>query len=141
MLTKKDNNPKSEIKNNKSSTAAMSHEHGEAHHDGCCQPNQKNSTKPSSANTQKQMPSKSRITIKYNAGFPNQLFIRGKGANLNWEKGQLLQNTKPDEWIWETEIAFQHCEFKILINDQVYENGENHLLNSGATLHYSPSFY
>lgn len=83
---------------------------------------------------------KTRVTIKYDVGFSNQLYIRGKGANLSWEKGVLLVNTKPDEWVWETDANFNQCEFKVLINDQNYENGENHLLNAGATLLYSPSF-
>jgi hypothetical protein len=85
--------------------------------------------------------SKTRVTVKYDAGFPNQLFIRGKGANLSWDKGQPLKNIKPDEWLWETDANFSHCEFKILINDRVYENGQNHILTGGSTLLFTPHFY
>jgi hypothetical protein len=157
MLTKKDN-PKNEMKGDKnaknpSSTGPM--------HDGCCQPLTKTgaqtaaktySTQTSTSTASpKQQPydthgdrrgaSRTRVTIKYDVGFPNQLYIRGKGANLSWEKGQALKNTKADEWVWETDANFNHCEFKVLINDRVYENGENHHLNAGATLLFTPHFY
>jgi hypothetical protein len=83
---------------------------------------------------------KTRITIKYDVGFNNHFTIRGKGANLNWEKGQSLKNIKADEWIWETDAHFSQCEFKILINDSQYEKGENHLINCGASVVYTPKF-
>ena len=81
-----------------------------------------------------------RIIIKYDVGFNNALFIRGKGANLNWEKGIPLKNVKRDEWVWETNAPFATCEFKILINDSQYELGENHQLSHGATAHHTPKF-
>ena len=84
--------------------------------------------------------SKTQITIKHDAGFPNQLFIRGSGANLSWDKGELLKNTKSDEWIWEIDSPFTNCEFKILVNDQIYENGDNHRINSGETVEIKPCF-
>lgn len=95
--------------------------------------------KPASQ-TPKNNPSKTVITIKYDIGFSNQFFIRGEGANLSWDKGQLLANVKPDEWVWETTAHFDQCEFKILINDQVFENGENHFVHEGASIQYTPSF-
>jgi hypothetical protein len=85
-------------------------------------------------------PSKRRVTIKYDIGYPNQLYIRGKGANLNWGKGQPLKNIKADEWIWETDFLSSPCEFKVLINDHIYEQGDNHLLSAGSTLVYTPYF-
>lgn len=84
---------------------------------------------------------KTKITVKYNTGYGNQLYIRGKGANLNWDKGTPLKNVKADEWTWETEHPFGHCEFKVLINDRNYENGENHYVNQGANIVYTPHFY
>jgi hypothetical protein len=82
-----------------------------------------------------------RIVIKYDAGFGNQLFIRGKGSHLNWDKGIPLKNVKADEWIWETETSFNSCEFKILINDSHFELGENHLLDCGSSIQYTPKFF
>ena len=83
---------------------------------------------------------KTRVTINYDVGFSNKLYIRGAGANLSWDKGQPLTNTKADEWVWETDANFNQCEFKVLINDQAYENGGNHTLKAGATVVYTPYF-
>lgn len=83
---------------------------------------------------------KTRIIIRYDVGFNNTLSLRGKGANLSWDKGILLKNVKPDEWIWETESFFNMCEFKVLINDTTYETGKNHPLSCGASIQYTPIF-
>lgn len=83
---------------------------------------------------------KTRIVVKFDVGFGNFLTIRGKGADLNWDKGIPLKNMKKDEWVWETEAAFNTGEFKILINDKHYESGENHPLKCGATVQVTPFF-
>ena len=143
MLTKKDH-PKNDVKS--STTAKNTSPSQETEQPNtCCQPATK--AAPSSAqshqtvhHTDKKGGAKTRVTVKYDVGFSNQLSIRGKGANLNWEKGQPLKNVKPDEWIWETDVPFTQCEFKVLINDRVYENGDNHQLNTGSTIVYTPRF-
>lgn len=81
-----------------------------------------------------------RVIIQFDAGFPNKLTIRGEGAGLDWESGRELKNITSNEWVWETKEDFEDCEFKILINDQVYEAGENHHLACGQQLRYSPQF-
>ena len=81
-----------------------------------------------------------RVTIKFDVGFGNSLYIRGKGAGLSWDKGILLKNLKTDEWIWETDLPFTQCEFKVLINDKEFELGDNHLLSQGATIQFAPKF-
>lgn len=83
---------------------------------------------------------KTRVVVKYDVGFNNSLYLRGKGANLSWDKGVALKNTKNDEWVWETDAQFTTCEFKVLINDKQYENGTNHHLIQGASMQYTPSF-
>lgn len=101
---------------------------------------QANSKQPDSQSLNKKN-QKTRIIIKYDTGFNNQLHIRGKGPHLSWEKGLPLKNVKSDEWLWETEDdGAQPYEFKVLLNDNQYEIGENHYLNSGATIAYSPHF-
>ncbi|MBA2369685.1 MAG: hypothetical protein H0V82_11770 [Candidatus Protochlamydia sp.] len=89
---------------------------------------------------QRKMHQNTRITIRYDIGYNNQLTIRGKGANLNWERGQPLKNVKADEWVWETDTSFSQCEFKVLVNDREYEKGDNHLVNQGASFTYTPQF-
>ncbi len=83
---------------------------------------------------------KTKITVKFDAGFPNNLFIRGRGADLSWDKGIPLNNVQADEWIWETDRPFATCEFKILINDELYEAGDNHVVQCGAQVIYTPRF-
>ncbi len=83
----------------------------------------------------------SKIVVKCDCGFSNTLFIRGEGiANLNWNKGIPLKNVKKDEWVWETDRPFVKAEFKILVNDQKYEKGENHKISNGSTVVCSPNF-
>ena len=81
-----------------------------------------------------------RLRVKFDCGFPNNLTIRGKGGNLSWERGLPLKNVKPNEWIWETSDTFTTLEFKLLINDRTYERGENHVLKNGDDMLYSPIF-
>ena len=83
---------------------------------------------------------KSRVLVKYDVGFGNILFIRGQGAGLNWEKGQMMKNLSKDEWVWETDLSFNACEFKVLLNDQGFESGDNHKLLQGANFEYTPRF-
>lgn len=87
-----------------------------------------------------QTSAKTRVIVKYDVGFPNHLTIRGKGANLSWDKGQPLKNLHRDEWVWETDQSFQQCEFKVLINDASYEVGSNHSLPAGSCVTYTPHF-
>ena len=82
-----------------------------------------------------------KITVKCNCGFPNNLFLRGEGVNgLNWNKGVAMKNIKADEWVWETSQQFNKAQFKILLNDKQYEAGENHALECGASVRITPKF-
>ncbi len=96
-------------------------------------------TESTSASDKKANPT-TRVIIRYDAGFGNQLHIRGNSANLSWQKGQPLKNIKADEWLWETNEPFNLCEFKVLLNDAIFEIGDNHLVRSGVTLFYIPHF-
>lgn len=154
MLTKKEN-IKNEIKSSKSAKSTPTTPTHQT--TNCCPPTKITDHLPAKTNMtqttkhqsdthlystdKKGTPARTRITVKYDVGFSNQLYIRGKGANLSWDKGQPLKNVKPDEWVWETDAHFTNCEFKILINDRVYENGDNHHLNTGSNLLYTPHFY
>lgn len=81
-----------------------------------------------------------RVVVKYDVGFKNALYIRGHGAGLTWERGRLMKNIGPDTWVWETDSPIHECEFKVLINDQHYEAGENHHLKHGKHVEYTPRF-
>ena len=81
-----------------------------------------------------------RIVAEFDVGFGNMLYIRGKGANLSWEKGLPMRNAKANEWIWESDAVFPTGEFKILVNDSIYETGHNHALYCGTTVRHTPRF-
>lgn len=83
---------------------------------------------------------KTKLSVKYDCGYPNKLTIRGEGANLCWEKGIPLKNVKPDEWVFETDAPFGKCHFKILVNDEIYEAGTNRTLVQGTNSTYTPKF-
>lgn len=141
MLTKKDpskNAAKNDSKNTKNPSPQPENS------GSCCMPPVKAPTQmPTTTEAMQQGKkgaAKTRITVKYDIGFSNQLYIRGQGANLSWDKGQPFKNVKSDEWVWETDTPFTRCEFKVLINDRIYETGDNHVLNHGAALLYTPHF-
>lgn len=81
-----------------------------------------------------------KVTVKYDVGFNNAIYIRGEGGDLSWKKGKALKNTGSDIWVWETDKPFNVLEFKVLINDERYESGENHRLEGGGNIQYTPSF-
>ncbi|MDF2549633.1 MAG: hypothetical protein K0S07_700 [Chlamydiales bacterium] len=83
---------------------------------------------------------KTHITVKYNAGFPNNLFIRGSGGGLSWERGIPLKNIGDSEWVFESQGDCKQIEFKVLLNDLVYEQGPNHVVEKGKQISYAPTF-
>lgn len=83
---------------------------------------------------------RTRVIARYDVGFGNSLYIRGKGANLSWDKGIPMKNIKSDEWVWETDLPMTSGEFKVLINDKRYEAGDNHPLKSDSVIEIAPRF-
>lgn len=139
MLTRKDEHQESTGKAKSSSKITPKS------NTSCCQPNepcQQNQEKSwgIAQPTPQSRSAKTRITIHYNVGFNNALFIRGKGANLSWERGVQLRNVAADRWVWDCDAPFTVAEFKILVNDNIYEEGANHTLKCGAQLEYTPRF-
>lgn len=81
------------------------------------------------------------ILVNYEEKPSKNLFLRGEGLpELSWEKGIELSHVKEDIWMWETESPFSAGEFKILIDDQLFEIGENHPLLHGASIRIRPKF-
>lgn len=99
-------------------------------------------SKPTKLITQNKSNQKqTKIIVKCNCGFPNNLFIRGEGiAELGWERGIAMKNINTDEWIWETDKPFTKVQFKIMLNDRQYEVGENHILEYGSQITLTPKF-
>lgn len=82
-----------------------------------------------------------KVVVKCNCGFPNNLYIRGEGIKeLSWDQGTLMKCTKADEWVWETDSPFNKAQFKVLINDKWYEVGDNHVIDCGKSFTLQPRF-
>lgn len=89
----------------------------------------------------KETKTKTRIIAHFDCGFPNSLFIRGEGiSTLSWDKGIAMKNISPNEWIWESDRPCSTVQFKVLINDNCYEQGENHTTAYGQATEFSPKF-
>lgn len=102
-------------------------------------PPQQTSVKPSSS-PEEHHGKKTRLLVKFDCGFNNWITIRGEGAGLNWQAGIPLKNIGNDEWAFETDLVFVNCEFKVLINDEIYESGPNHPLICGTSTQHIPYF-
>lgn len=81
-----------------------------------------------------------KIIISSDVGWGNALYIRGDHAGLTWEKGILMDNITPDRWEWKTVTAHPGLNFKILINDQIWQKGENLHIHLGETMMLAPEF-
>ncbi len=80
------------------------------------------------------------VQAKIDVGFGNELFIRGQGDGLSWDKGTPLKCEDASTWVWTTKEAKGKAEFKLLINDELWASGENVAVNPGETLETVPSF-
>lgn len=84
---------------------------------------------------------KTTIRVKYDCGFPNTLYVRGEGlSSLSWDKGKPMKNVSNSEWIWECNRPGSKIQFKILLNDEIYETGDNHMISYGEEITLSPVF-
>jgi hypothetical protein len=80
------------------------------------------------------------ITVKCDAKPGNDVFIRGSHP-LSWDKGAKLRNVNRDTWVYETTQNFQNVEYKILINDNRWEDiGNNHRIDCGKKEEITPRF-
>jgi hypothetical protein len=79
------------------------------------------------------------IEARVNVGFGNNLFIRGQGAGLSWEKGVPLQNVDAATWKWSAQ-ADGKLTFKLLINDAVWQQGEDITAAAGQKVELTPNF-
>jgi len=81
------------------------------------------------------------LRIHYDAGWENRLFVRGDGPSLDWEKG--IEATWRNGNVWMVKFPNPEgiTEFKVLINDTVWNIGSNYRVESGETHDFYPHFY
>lgn len=84
--------------------------------------------------------SKTSIIARVDVGFGNQLYIRGTGAGLSWDKGLQLKNVSSYEWAFATTKAKSDVIFKFLINDELWAEGDNVTVTKGGNSTSSPVF-
>jgi hypothetical protein len=81
-----------------------------------------------------------KVIAKIDAGFGNQVFIRGNSTGLTWDSGILMENVSSDEWVWTSTVVTSEVEFRVLINDSVWSLGPNGVVFPGATVVFEPAF-
>ncbi len=80
------------------------------------------------------------IQARYDAGFGRSLSLRGEGDSLSWERGFPMINTGPEGWsLALTEIS-EGFEYKLLLDDEIWQQGENQQGNACLLNLSSPEF-
>jgi hypothetical protein len=83
--------------------------------------------------------SKTIIEAKIDVGFGNNLFVRGHGAGLSWNRGTPLICVEPGTWRW-TAPTNEKLTFKLLLNDSIWAQGGDIVAMPGKQVKVSPSF-
>jgi hypothetical protein len=80
------------------------------------------------------------ISVKVDVGFGNQLYIRGEGAGLSWDKGVPAETVASDLWKIALTGAAQPVKFKVLVNDTTWSAGEDFAVEPGQCVTLTPAF-
>jgi len=79
------------------------------------------------------------ITIQYPARLGEHLYIRGEGAGFTWEQRVPLINIDANTWQLRQPMHGEF-KFKILLNNEEWETGNDHLAKGGDEISVSPVF-
>lgn len=79
------------------------------------------------------------IEAKIDVGFGNNLFVRGQGEGLSWERGIPLENVDSQTWRL-TVPAKEKLQFKLLLNDTVWAKGDDLVATPGNKIEVTPAF-
>ena len=84
-------------------------------------------------------PQNTTIEARIDVGFGNNLFARGRGAGLSWDRGTPL--TCVDGQTWRLAVAGKETvTFKLLLNDIVWAQGGDIVVAPGQRVEVTPSF-
>ena len=92
--------------------------------------------------TQRAVTSTPKTTIveaKIDVGFGNNLFLRGQGAGLSWDRGIPLTCVDGKKWQWSGN-ANDKLTFKLLLNDTVWAKGADLVAVPGQRVEVAPAF-
>lgn len=79
------------------------------------------------------------ITIQYPARVGEHLYIRGEGSGLTWEQRVPLINIDANTWQLRQPMQGEF-KFKILLNNEEWETGNDHLAKGGDEISVYPVF-
>jgi len=82
---------------------------------------------------------KTTIEAKIDVGFGNNLFLRGQGAGLSWDRGIPLTCVDGKTWQWSGK-ADDKLTFKLLLNDAVWAKGADLVAAPGQKVRVAPAF-
>jgi hypothetical protein len=85
-------------------------------------------------------PKPTEIIIKCTVPFGHNLFIRGSGNGLSWEKGSPLIQLDEETWIYPSNGPLQEMEYKFLIDDSIWQNENNFKISNGKFDETTPHF-
>lgn len=80
------------------------------------------------------------ISAAIDVGFGNFLTIRGEGAGLSWDQGTPLKCINQDRWSLTLPESTKPIVCKFLLNDQVWNTGENFTILPGSDVVLDPVF-
>ena len=83
------------------------------------------------------------IEARIDVGFGNNLFVRGQGAGLSWERGTPLTCVSPNTWQLSAKAAAKRGEkvtVKLLLNDAVWARGDDVVVTPGQRVEIQPAF-
>lgn len=80
------------------------------------------------------------IFVKCSVPFGHNLFIRGSGNGLSWEKGLPLTQIDEETWVFRSKDPLGEMGYKFLFDDEIWEEGENRCLTQGHEEISSPKF-
>jgi hypothetical protein len=80
------------------------------------------------------------VEAHVDVGWGNTLFIRGEGGELNWDKGIPLACLDSRTWVWLYTRAEERVTFKLLINDEIWAEGDDLVLEPGGRVEIKPVF-
>ncbi|MDR2735822.1 MAG: hypothetical protein LBB20_03240 [Puniceicoccales bacterium] len=82
-----------------------------------------------------------KIFANIDVGWGNTLYIRGEGDGLSWTKGIPMKNNGNNIWTWvASSKKCTNFQYKLLINDSTWCQGENFTANAGEDNNITPTF-
>lgn len=80
------------------------------------------------------------ITALINIGFGNALYLRGEGPSLSWDVGVAMDCVAGDKWSITLPGTGRPVVYKLLINDSIWSQGSDFIVESGSSVTVVPSF-